>query len=51
MKKGEKDSLPVLLKGLKLPAFVSHYREVARKAEEQGLSCEDYLVLKEASQL
>jgi DNA replication protein DnaC len=43
VKKGENDSLPVLLKGLKLPAFVSHYREVARKAEEQGLGCEDYL--------
>lgn len=43
MKRGEKDSLAVLLKALKLPAFVKHYREVARQAEEQGLSFEDYL--------
>ena len=37
MKRGEKDSLPLLLKALKLPGFASHYREVARKAEELGL--------------
>jgi DNA replication protein DnaC len=43
VKRGERDSLPALLKGLKLPAFVAHHREVARKAEEQGLSFEDYL--------
>jgi DNA replication protein DnaC len=38
-----KDSLPLLLKGLKLPAFVSQYRELARKAEQQGWGFEDYL--------
>ena len=43
MKPAQKDSLPVLLKGLKLPSFVSQYREVARKAEQQGWGFEGYL--------
>lgn len=43
MKGGQKESLPVLLKGLKLPAFVKHYREIARQAEQHGLGFEDYL--------
>lgn len=36
-------SLPVLLKGLKLPSFVSHHEEVASTAEQGGWGFGDYL--------
>ena len=29
-------SLPILLRGLKLPAFVRHHEEIAQKAEAEG---------------
>ena len=37
------ESLPILLKGLKLPSFVSHHQEVAAKAEKGGWTFTDYL--------
>lgn len=36
-------SLPMLLRKLKLPSFVNHYGEVARKAESEGWTFEKYL--------
>lgn len=36
-------SLPMLLRKLKLPSFVSHCAEVARKAESEGWTFERYL--------
>lgn len=36
-------SLPGMLRALKLPAFVDHHAEVARTAEKQGWSFEQYL--------
>ena len=36
-------SLPMLLRKLKLPSFVNHYAEVARKAESEGWTFEQYL--------
>lgn len=36
-------SLPMLLRKLKLPSFLSHYSEVARKAESEGWTFEKYL--------
>lgn len=36
-------SLPMLLRKLKLPSFVSHYEEVARKAESAGWTFQQYL--------
>jgi DNA replication protein DnaC len=36
-------SLPMLLRKLKLPSFVSHYAEVARKAESAGWTFQEYL--------
>jgi len=37
------DTLPVLLKGLKLPAFAAHFAALAEQAEQQGWSFADYL--------
>ncbi len=36
-------TLPMLLRGLKLPAINAHYEEVARQAEKAGWSFEQYL--------
>jgi DNA replication protein DnaC len=36
-------SLPMLLRKLKLPSFVSHYSEMARKAQSAGWTFEEYL--------
>ncbi len=36
-------SLPMLLRKLKLPSFLNHYAEVARKAESAGWTFEQYL--------
>ena len=36
-------SLPMLLRRLKLPSFVSSYTEVARKAQSEGWTFEQYL--------
>lgn len=36
-------SLPMLLRKLKLPSFVSHYEEVARKAESAGWTFQQFL--------
>lgn len=36
-------SLPMLLRKLKLPSFVSHYSELARKAQAEGWTFEEYL--------
>lgn len=44
--KGQKkfrDSLPLLLRALKLPSFVSLFSETADKAEQKGWSFEEYL--------
>ncbi len=40
---GEKDGLDILLRALRLPAFVAHWADVARRAEEQGWSFHQYL--------
>ena len=37
------DTLPVLLKGLRLPAFAAHFAELGEQAEQQGWSFSDYL--------
>ena len=37
------ESLGMLLRGLKLPAFVRHHQEVAHKAEQEGWSFGQYL--------
>jgi len=37
------DSMAMLLRGLKLPAFVRHHEEVAQKAEREGWSFGHYL--------
>ena len=36
-------TLPVLLKGLKLPAFAHHFEQIAEQAEQQGWSFTDFL--------
>ena len=36
-------SLPMLLRRLKLPSFVNYYTEVARKAQSEGWTFEEYL--------
>lgn len=43
MREGAETSLPVLLRGLKLPAFVESYEEAARQAERQGWTFSAYL--------
>lgn len=37
------ESLPVLLRALRLPSFVEHFEELAEQAEKQGWSCIEYL--------
>jgi len=37
------DGLEILLRGLKLPAFVAYHAEVAAQAEKQGWSFNQYL--------
>ncbi|MFZ4580698.1 MAG: IS21-like element helper ATPase IstB [Myxococcota bacterium] len=39
----ENSTLPVMLRALKLPSFVQHHAEVARTAEKQGWTFEQYL--------
>jgi DNA replication protein DnaC len=39
----EQESLAVLLRALKLPSFVTHYEEVAERAEKDGWSFGQYL--------
>lgn len=36
-------SLPMLLRALKLPAFASHHENLARRAEQEGWTCPRYL--------
>jgi DNA replication protein DnaC len=41
--KRESASLPILLRKLKLPSFVSHYSDMAQKAQSDGWTFEEYL--------